>query len=299
MTISERLITFRQFLGLNQKQIAEKLDIHPRNWSRYEKGDVSLPEEVLLGLYGLGLNILWLYTGQGDMGVIDKAITFISGSSPASKPEVNNLTSSRKEIQARGQSVDLPLPDASSGGKMEYAPEEGGAPGSTSEAGEGTLKADVVRTSMAPGMFRDVARKEIPVIVEGEEPGLLIPVVSQGVSAGYGFEYDEGETVRYLKIPSWIARRGRDLVALPVYGDSMEPTVHQGEMIVCDSGGFKDNGLYVLRDETRGLYLCKRIAWTPGGWVIMSDNPRYEQMEVKDKDIEIVARVLAAIKEVK
>ena len=31
----------------------------------------------------------------------------------------------------------------------------------------------------------------------------------------------------------------------------------------------------------------------------MSDNPKYEQLKVGDRDIEIVARVIAAVKEVK
>jgi phage repressor protein C with HTH and peptisase S24 domain len=145
----------------------------------------------------------------------------------------------------------------------------------------------------------ELARKKIPVIAEGEETGLLIPVIGQGLSAGLGFDYDEGEIVRFIKIPAWIARKSKDLVALPIYGDSMEPTISRGDLAVCGSGGFKDDGIYVLRDEERGLMFCKRVVWAPGGWTIMSDNPRYSPLTVEDKTIQIVARVIAAVKEVK
>jgi phage repressor protein C with HTH and peptisase S24 domain/transcriptional regulator with XRE-family HTH domain len=291
-------------------RLAHLLGVRPGIISDIKKGKAKNPSAnlALLLINKLGVNPTWLEEEKLPVFFENERLKKqpFAGYFPPGKRLKKQPTSNTGQFSdflpdscfpAKGQKTDLQGEE--SGSTMEDEPEAGGAPGSPSEEGKGTLKTDVARGGAVSGVFRDIARKEIPVIVEGQEPGRLIPVVNQGVSAGFGFEYDEGETVRYIKIPSWIARRGRDLVALPIYGDSMEPTVHQGEMIVCDSGGFKDNGLYVLRDETRGLYLCKRVAWTPGGWVIMSDNPRYEQMEVKDRDIEIVARVLAAIKEVK
>jgi phage repressor protein C with HTH and peptisase S24 domain len=158
---------------------------------------------------------------------------------------------------------------------------------------------EIVGAEKTEAPLLELARKKIPVIAEGEEPGLLIPVVGQGLSAGLGFDYDDGEVVRFVKIPAWIARKSKDLVALPIYGDSMEPTVSRGDLAVCGSGGFKDDGIYVLRDAERGLMFCKRVVWAPGGWTIMSDNPRYGPLSVDDKTIQIIARVIAAVKEVK
>ncbi|MCL2186523.1 MAG: hypothetical protein FWB86_11855 [Treponema sp.] len=144
------------------------------------------------------------------------------------------------------------------------------------------------------------ARNEALVVVDGGvEQGVLIPVIAQGLSAGFGFDYEEGEIIRYIKVPAWVARNGRDLVALPVYGNSMEPTISNGDLAICDKGVFGGDGLYILRDQDRGLMFCKRLIWTPGGWTIKSDNPSYEPMNVDDKDIEVIARVIAAIKEVK
>jgi len=146
----------------------------------------------------------------------------------------------------------------------------------------------------------ETSQKEALVVVDGGvEKGVLIPVIAQGLSAGFGFDYDEGEIIRYIKVPAWLARKSRDLVALPIYGESMEPTLSRGDLAVCDKGGFKDDGVYVLRDQDRGLMFCKRVLWLPGGWTIKSDNPSYEPMKVDDKAIEVIARVIAAIKEVK
>jgi phage repressor protein C with HTH and peptisase S24 domain len=142
--------------------------------------------------------------------------------------------------------------------------------------------------------------KEALVVVDGGvEQGVLIPVIGQGVSAGFGFDYEEGEIMRYVRVPAWLSRDGRNLIAVPVYGESMEPTLSRGNLAICDLGGFKDDGVYVLRDEERGLMFCKRLVWSPGGWTIVSDNPRYEPMKVEDKSIEVMARVIAAVKEVK
>jgi len=142
--------------------------------------------------------------------------------------------------------------------------------------------------------------KETLVVIDGGiEQGVLVPVINQGLSAGFGFDYDEGEIIRYIKVPAWIPRRSRDLLALPIHGDSMEPTISNGDLVVCGSGGFQGDGLYMLRDQDRGLMFCKRVLWVPGGWTIKSDNPTYEPMKVDDKAIEVIARVIAAIKEVK
>jgi phage repressor protein C with HTH and peptisase S24 domain len=79
----------------------------------------------------------------------------------------------------------------------------------------------------------------------------------------------------------------------------MDPTLAHGDLAVCGPGDFCGDGLYVLKDQDRGLMFCKRLVWAPGGWTIVSDNPRYEPMKIEDKSIEVMARVIAAVKEVK
>ncbi|MCL1812244.1 MAG: XRE family transcriptional regulator [Treponema sp.] len=288
MSISERLIIFRQHLGLNQKQMAERLTIHPRNWSRYENGDVSLPEDVLLGLYGLGLNILWLYTGQGDMTVIDKSITIITHHPPISSPSRGQEADSLVEGAQPAKSQEVDLADGENGSIIESAPEAGGAPGSTSEAGKDTLKADVVRTSKTGG---------IPLIYPGDErlkKGIIIPYLEdQKASAGHGAELqDDDRPYRYLEVPAYLSHYP-DLAMLPVRGDSMDPTLHDGDMVVCDSGGWDGDGVYVIKTSDEAF--VKRVLHTPDGYQVVSDNKMYPGYLARNENLRIVGKVRAAV----
>ena len=253
MTKGERLRHFREERGLNQTQISKALNISPRNWSRYEADTTSPPQEVLIDLAKIGLNIHWYMTGEND----------------------GRLTSQPDGAKILHE-------EANKSAFME------------------ANKEDTIVPSVSAETLMEASQKEALVVVDGGvEQGVLIPVIAQGLSAGFGFDYDEGEIIRYIKVPAWLARKSKELVALPIYGESMEPTLSRGDLSVCDKGGFKDDGIYVLRDHERGLMFCKRVLWLPGGWTIKSDNPSYEPMKVDDKAIEIIARVIAAIKEVK
>jgi len=245
MTKGERLRHFREERCLNQTQISKVLNIPPRNWSRYETDKTSPPQEVLIELAKIGLNIHWYMTGENEEKLTSKPFD----------GKILHEMANMSALSAMPNYTDV---------------------------------------------LQETTQKEALVVVDGGlEQGVLIPVMSQGLSAGFGFDYDEGEIIRYIKVPAWLARKSRDLVALPIYGESMEPTLARGDLAVCDKGGFKDDGVYVLRDQDRGLLFCKRVIWVPGGWTIKSDNPSYEPMKVDDKAIEVIARVIAAIKEVK
>ena len=253
MTKGERLRHFREERGLNQTQISKVLNIPPRNWSRYEADTSSPPQEVLIDLAKIGLNIHWYMTGENDGRLTCQ---------PLDEKILHEKANKSAFIEAN--------------------------------------KEDSTISSVSAETLMEASQKEALVVVDGGvEQGVLIPVIAQGLSAGFGFDYDEGEIIRYIKVPAWIARSGRDLTALPIYGDSMEPTISNGDLVICDKGIFCGDGLYMLRDQERGLMFCKRLVWAPGGWTIKSDNPSYEPMKVDDKAIEIIARVIAAIKEVK
>jgi phage repressor protein C with HTH and peptisase S24 domain/DNA-binding XRE family transcriptional regulator len=280
MTSGERLKLFREKTGYNQTQFANFLNVPPRNWSRYEANLTNPPREVLIELAKMGLDLHWHLTGEGEMIKENNRVK--------NNPFDHTFAPVEKVIfhPKKGLRSDP------SGGTIEAGPEEGSPPGSADDAaGERDMTAVEERTETVS----EAVKRRLPVIVEGGEKGILIPVIGQGLSAGLGFDYDEGEVVRFIKIPAWIARKSPDLVALPIYGDSMEPTMGRGDLAVCDGGGFKDDGIYVLRDEDRGLMFCKRVVWAPGGWTIMSDNPRYEPMKVDDRALQIVAWVIAAI----
>ena len=220
MTSGERLRLFRKNKGLNQTQISKILNILPRNWSRYETDKTSPPQDVLVNLAKIGLDIHWYMTGESENRVTNYPFA----------PE--NITQSDNKL------TNSHLPDTVAGGMIKSTSGKGGPPGaSATEAGERNTMAVLEGTGTPIEALREIARRGIPVVVDGGvEQGLLIPVIAQGLSAGLGHDYDEGETIRYIKVPAWVARSGRDLVALPVYGDSMEPTISNGDLVVITAG---------------------------------------------------------------
>lgn len=63
--LGARLKIIRDIMGLAQKGMAEKYHTHQRNWSRYESGLTELPKEILNALAAEGIDMNWLFTGQG------------------------------------------------------------------------------------------------------------------------------------------------------------------------------------------------------------------------------------------
>jgi SOS-response transcriptional repressor LexA len=86
-------------------------------------------------------------------------------------------------------------------------------------------------------------------------------------------EYDEGETITID--PRWIARRGFNaarLIAIDVRGDSMEPTLYDGDTVILDTGDTEavDGAVYAINYE--GEDVIKRLVRDAGNWWLSSDN---------------------------
>jgi phage repressor protein C with HTH and peptisase S24 domain len=93
----------------------------------------------------------------------------------------------------------------------------------------------------------------------------------------------------------WVKRRlsteSRDLLLIEVVGDSMAPTVEDGDLILADLAEprFRQDGIYLLRHDS-GLAV-KRIQRRPDGkLLIRSDNPKYEAMVVPT--VNVIGRVI-------
>jgi hypothetical protein len=130
----------------------------------------------------------------------------------------------------------------------------------------------------------------------------LIPVprLDVGASAGGGAaDASERALGRIGFDPRWLRRLGlaADTAALiRVEGDSMEPTLSDGDEILVDrsdrTGRLRD-GLYVLRLD--GALLVKRLAISPAARrvSILSDNPAYPGWPDCDPAaVDVVGRVL-------
>jgi hypothetical protein len=129
---------------------------------------------------------------------------------------------------------------------------------------------------------------------------VLVPKLAIGASAGPGASVD-GEAVEgeVAFDPRWLRDLGADPRALSIIrveGDSMAPTLGDGDDILVDGGDAAArlrDGIYVLRMDD--VLMVKRIARAPGpGRVsVISDNPHYRSWDdLPLSAIRLVGRVI-------
>jgi len=121
-----------------------------------------------------------------------------------------------------------------------------------------------------------------------------------GAAAGAGaLPHDERALGHIAFDPAWLRRVAADpkrLSLIRVEGDSMAPTLADGDEILVDRGDSADrlrDGIYVLRIED--ALVVKRVAPHPAGRAlsIRSDNPAYPSWPDCDPaSVEIVGRVV-------
>ena len=69
--IGERLKNARIRLGFDKAiTFSAKLGLENQTYGRYENGERSLPDKIKLQLIEMGIDILWLLTGEGDMFIL-------------------------------------------------------------------------------------------------------------------------------------------------------------------------------------------------------------------------------------
>lgn len=144
-----------------------------------------------------------------------------------------------------------------------------------------------------------VPRVATPARMRG--PGMiLVPRLAIGASAGAGASVD-GEPVEgnVAFDPKWLRDLGADPRALSIIrveGDSMAPTLNDGDDILVDGGDAASrlrDGIYVLRMDD--VLMVKRVARAPGpGRIsVISDNPHYRSWDdLPMNAIRLVGRVV-------
>lgn len=142
-----------------------------------------------------------------------------------------------------------------------------------------------------------------PPVVERVEGLIAIARFDVRASAGHGAFTEGEEPVAYLGFdPRFLKQLSsaapRDLSIVRVRGDSMSPTLGDGDDIVVDRSaagvGLLD-GIYVLRRDD--ALMVKRIAVHPGSerLTISSDNPAYPTWPDCDpKSFDVIGRVVWA-----
>lgn len=128
----------------------------------------------------------------------------------------------------------------------------------------------------------------------------IVPVLNQELSAGKGSLLPDEDVIQGLvALPSYLKEYGENLAGLYVHGDSMQPTLNNGDMVICTSLGWDNSeGLYAIRLNGNGY--VKRIQVGAGKIIINSDNPKYKPIEesLESDNLQIIGKVVLIIQKV-
>ncbi|MFM2042080.1 MAG: hypothetical protein RLY86_656 [Pseudomonadota bacterium] len=131
---------------------------------------------------------------------------------------------------------------------------------------------------------------------------VLLPRYEVRAAAGGGAVVTSEQVVDHLAFKAqWVRRTLRrnpeDLILIEANGDSMEPTIANGDLLLVDISitAFKDFAVYVMSMD--GELVVKRIErnFATGGVLISSDNPRYRGQELtasQAQQLRIVGQVV-------
>lgn len=123
-----------------------------------------------------------------------------------------------------------------------------------------------------------------------------IPRLPLGASAGPGTVALDPAPIDRLRFSGrWLRQQGLEpamLSVIEVEGDSMEPTLRDGDDILVDRAPRPlRSGLHVIRLDD--VLLVKRLEPGPSGTLqVISDNPAYPRLERPRADIAILGRVV-------
>ena len=128
---------------------------------------------------------------------------------------------------------------------------------------------------------------------------VMIPVYGR-VAAGEPIEANQDNIIGYEKISRDMARRGT-MYALQIKGDSMEPTICDGDTIIVREQPDAENGEIVVATINGDDATCKKLYKIPGGGIqLVSLNRSYDPFTFEAKDVEdIPVRVLGKVVEMR
>jgi len=132
---------------------------------------------------------------------------------------------------------------------------------------------------------------------------ILIPRYNVEASAGGGAVVSDEQVVDRLAFrEEWVRHalgvKPQDLALVTTIGDSMEPTLHPGDVVMLDMSvtQIQNNALYAL--QVNGSLLVKRVQRMMDGRVIIrSDNDLYEPETISTDmadSIKVVGRIVWA-----
>ncbi len=146
-------------------------------------------------------------------------------------------------------------------------------------------------------------------LLYGQDPSSLIDSTdrywvryfpSVAVSAGGG-AYDGDDSYEKLEVPSYFTnmlggeQNIKNIEAINVSGDSMEPTLNSGNIIFLDKtkNDISKDGIYAFVNEN-GLFVKRIQKRIDGQLDIISDNKEYPTQVVNKNEIKILGKIIGS-----
>lgn len=127
-----------------------------------------------------------------------------------------------------------------------------------------------------------------------KKPGVTINVLGR-VAAGTPIEAIEN-IIDTEEITEEMAATG-EFFGLQIHGDSMEPRMCEGDVVIVRQQEDAENGEIVIAMVNGDEATCKRLKKYAGGIMLISNNPKYEPMvfsneDISDRPVKILGKVV-------
>lgn len=148
---------------------------------------------------------------------------------------------------------------------------------------------------------------EIPDGEDGTVDVVMVPLVAARLAAGKGSLETEGEVLSYFSFrQDWLSRKGNPdkMVLMKVCGDSMEPDIHHGDMVLVDQGRSQIYGHAIYAMGINEEIYIKQVETLPGGKLVLrSRNPEYDPIHVDlhgdlADSVRVIGRVIWCCREI-
>ena len=269
--IPARLAEARHSVGLTQEQVAERAGLSATSITRYETGTVS-PSPVALHMLAL------LY---------DKSVVWLSGEEKNQEtPTARNAAPPPQpsEIPADGQGFTDLVERIRAGLREDFAP---------LLASAGALTEVVTEARARYGDQGDPHPTSEAKVVPMTQ--YMKPTFASYARAAAGPDepvFDEATELRYAfhksLFPKWAQEK--HLLCIEAVGNSMEPTLHEGDLIVLDRSKIEPISGQIFVVRTPDGLVVKRLKRAGRTWRLVSDNPAYPPRSV-GKDDRVLGRV--------
>lgn len=124
---------------------------------------------------------------------------------------------------------------------------------------------------------------------------IRVPVLGR-VAAGIPIEQIEDiEDYEDMKVPVGC---DKDFFALRIRGDSMQPMIWDGSIVIAERQEDAETGDIVIAAIDEDDAVCKKLKHFPGGIMLISLNPAYEPL-IFEEDSDVSVRIIGKVVEVR